>query len=315
MSTCKFDIRYNYHQPVRVVLVGLDNSGKGTLLRNLGIKAAHNCQIPEVVLNCSRFRMYLLKGHHRAKPLFEGNYLDWADGAMFVVDIKDPDRFDEAAYEVVRLRFQMPQIPIALICNKYDGPQDEKTLQKWREKLQMAIVKRLCFQDINVPYSYSEVNSEMNTTNQDLKTSTTSLNTQIPTSTPSSTKTMQIIHTMSTTASQNSLELRLLNLPQDIILREIFTNYVSDLDLIVISATCKSLRNFCNSAPLCLRKQNFFNLVDTWKKLGNFSTFEGNFAGDKTKKSPAVEALLWINTICTKKRSIIYQMFARLKFY
>jgi len=295
--------------PQRVVLVGLDNSGKGTLLKNLGIRVTNNCQIPEVVLNSSRFRVYLLKGHHRAKPLF-GNYLSWADGAMFVVDIKDPDRFDEAAYELVRLRFQMPQVPIALICNKYDGPQDEDALQKWHTKLKAA---RLCFQDIiNVPYQHSKLNNNINiqlssntsstpTTTQTstalttTSTPTTTLSTTTTTTNPTTPQTTPQTTTQTTTVQPLfAMELSLLNLHRDIIVL-ILSSFVSDLDFIAISATCKKLQMLCNSRPLCVIKRNFAMLMDTWQKKF-FRAFVGSLAGDKSKKSPAVEALLWINS-------------------
>lgn len=117
-----------------IVVVGLDNAGKTTLLHVLkenGKVLAHEpTRHPgqeEITIGGMKLNAFDMGGHQAARRLWV-QYLDAESnasiGVVFVVDARDMGRFDEARAELVALMTSVrdAQIPIAVLGNKIDAP-------------------------------------------------------------------------------------------------------------------------------------------------------------------------------------------------
>ena len=91
-----------------IVLVGLDNAGKTTLLHRLasgGLSSFPPTEKPHAdrfALGGVSFRAWDLGGHDSVRHLWD-DFLPDAHGVVFLVDAADGDRFDEAADELAAL--------------------------------------------------------------------------------------------------------------------------------------------------------------------------------------------------------------------
>lgn len=92
--------------PLRIVLLGLDDAGKTTVLYRLKFDK-YTDSIPTVGFNCERIRgstggikgvnflFWDVGGQERVRPLWR-QYTRASDGIVYVVDSSDPEKFDEA---------------------------------------------------------------------------------------------------------------------------------------------------------------------------------------------------------------------------
>lgn len=116
----------------KLVFVGLDNAGKTTLLGLLSSDrlsanrpTMHPNAVDNVVVGDANSvsltaSIVDLGGHTAARRLWR-DYTDSADGYVFVVDIADTARLDEACTELSRLLDVLPkQLPVAVLVNKCD---------------------------------------------------------------------------------------------------------------------------------------------------------------------------------------------------
>lgn len=118
-----------FQRRARILLVGLDASGKTTLLQVLkrDIVQAHeptqHPQAEEVTLHNVRFHAVDLGGHAAARLLWR-RYVAGMDGLVFLVDAADPKRFEEARAELARLMdsAECANAPILVLGNKVDAP-------------------------------------------------------------------------------------------------------------------------------------------------------------------------------------------------
>jgi len=91
-----------------ILLVGLDNAGKTTLLYKLKNRAlrmfipTQRAQLEEVVLGNVQFRAWDLGGHEQVRALWRDYYFE-ANAVIFVVDVADEERYEEAKNELHNL--------------------------------------------------------------------------------------------------------------------------------------------------------------------------------------------------------------------
>lgn len=110
-----------------IVLLGLDNAGKTTLLHLLrdGTMKAHAPTMQptseEVIVGSIRYKAYDLGGHATARNLWK-QYSVKADAVVFLVDVSDSKRFGEAAAELTQLLADKDDIdvPVLVLGNKTD---------------------------------------------------------------------------------------------------------------------------------------------------------------------------------------------------
>lgn len=112
----------------RVLFLGLDNAGKTTLthvLRN-GVVHAHeptrHPQSEEVIIGKVHFIVHDLGGHAAARRIWR-TYFTAVDGIVFMVDISDRERLQEASEELARLLAddQLQKVPLLVLGNKIDA--------------------------------------------------------------------------------------------------------------------------------------------------------------------------------------------------
>ncbi|KAB7494440.1 ADP-ribosylation factor-like protein 4C [Armadillidium nasatum] len=123
--------------PSHVVLVGLDSSGKTTVLLRLKYGQYVNT-LPTVGFNCEKVRaggaywmVWDVGGAERVRPLWRP-YTRGTDALIFVVDSSsDDERLEEARLELQRLAKQQasqcaslnrPRPPMLILANKQDLP-------------------------------------------------------------------------------------------------------------------------------------------------------------------------------------------------
>lgn len=121
---------------MRVLMLGLDASGKTTVLYKLKIDQPVSA-IPTVGFNVEtvtfknvKFGIWDVGGQDKIRPLWR-HYFTGTQGLIFVVDSSDRDRIDEARQELHRIAMDrvMSDVPILIFANKQDMPNAMKSTE------------------------------------------------------------------------------------------------------------------------------------------------------------------------------------------
>jgi len=111
-----------------LVLLGLDNAGKTTLLHRLRTGDIRSFPPTDRPQQCEKFsyqgitfQAWDLGGHEAVRHLWE-DYVCECSAVLFLVDASDPNRLEEAQFELEALIGEkiVQDIPIAILCNKCD---------------------------------------------------------------------------------------------------------------------------------------------------------------------------------------------------
>ncbi|XP_028395510.1 ADP-ribosylation factor 6-like [Dendronephthya gigantea] len=116
--------------PCHIVMLGLDNSGKTSLMYKAKLK--ENVKVhPTTAFNVEcvnatkklKFKIWDIGGREANRPLWRA-YVRKTEGMVFVVDSTDSSRFDEARHELFNLlnseSAQLNDVPILVLANKQD---------------------------------------------------------------------------------------------------------------------------------------------------------------------------------------------------
>lgn len=115
------------NKQVKLLLVGLDNAGKTTILYQIKMKETVKT-IPTVGFNVEEiekkgvnFTLWDIGGQDKIRILWK-HYYDGMNGIIFVVDCNDTDRIDEAKDEIDKLLNQeeLKGCPLLILANKQD---------------------------------------------------------------------------------------------------------------------------------------------------------------------------------------------------
>ena len=117
------------NKKVNIIFIGLDNSGKSTLLHLLKtgniIQTCPTAQhtSDEFTLNNLTINAHDLGGHSEARHIWK-TYFAATDGIVFMVDAEDRYRFSEVKNELTSILSDddIKNIPIAILANKIDLP-------------------------------------------------------------------------------------------------------------------------------------------------------------------------------------------------
>ncbi|VDP89426.1 unnamed protein product [Echinostoma caproni] len=120
----------------KILLLGLDNAGKTTLLYWLRLRSAI-VTIPTVGINVEEVRIpgtgitmltWDIGGQEKLRKLWSRFFAD-ARGVIFVLDSADTARFDEASTELDKLLNDpvLSGVPFLIVANKQDLPHSKPT--------------------------------------------------------------------------------------------------------------------------------------------------------------------------------------------
>ncbi|CAF0954341.1 unnamed protein product [Brachionus calyciflorus] len=121
---------WNEGTPSRILLLGLDNAGKTTILYK--IKLNENiCSIPTIGFNVETvspvkgvtFTVWDVGGQKKIRTLWK-HYFQNTQGLVYVIDSSDSERVSEAAEELHGILEDdaMYGVPVVIIANKQDLP-------------------------------------------------------------------------------------------------------------------------------------------------------------------------------------------------
>ncbi|NXO82826.1 ARL14 protein, partial [Sitta europaea] len=117
-------------KPANILMLGLDSAGKSTLLYKLRYKDAF-LTMPTIGFNVDMIdagkdftlTFWDVGGQKKMRELWS-NFLEGADGLMYVVDSSDKRRLEEARRELELLlkNESMRNVPVVVLANKQDLP-------------------------------------------------------------------------------------------------------------------------------------------------------------------------------------------------
>ncbi|KAL0211511.1 hypothetical protein P9112_009809 [Eukaryota sp. TZLM1-RC] len=118
-----------FQKKARILLLGLDNAGKSTLLNMLKYGKVSTPQPTQqevhaqLMLGSLRIDAIDLGGHETARAAWRDHYVG-ADAVVFVVDANDSPRFSEARKELHELLNDklLETVPFVILGNKIDLP-------------------------------------------------------------------------------------------------------------------------------------------------------------------------------------------------
>ncbi|RNF08118.1 ADP-ribosylation factor 3 [Trypanosoma rangeli] len=133
----------------RILILGLDNAGKTSILRRLSDEDPTTTQTTQGFniksINCEGFKLNMWDiGGQKAIRVYWPNYFDEVDCLIYVVDSADRRRLDETAAELENLlqEEKLREVPFLVFANKCDlatalSPEDVSTalsLQSLRDR-------------------------------------------------------------------------------------------------------------------------------------------------------------------------------------
>ena len=123
-----------------VLLLGLDNAGKTTLLYRLkddefvDTVPTIGLNIEEITHQGSKITLWDVSG--KSRKLWK-HYYDRVDGILFVVDSTDIGKIEDVKEELANLMLEeiLKDVPIVVLCNKQDVNTDTSVEKQLFEKL------------------------------------------------------------------------------------------------------------------------------------------------------------------------------------
>ncbi|XP_040922821.1 LOW QUALITY PROTEIN: ADP-ribosylation factor-like protein 3 [Toxotes jaculatrix] len=114
-------------QEVRILLLGLDNGGKTTLLKQLAsedishITPTQGFNIKSVQSQGFKLNVWDIGGQRKIRPYWR-NYFENTDVLIYVIDSADRKRFEETGQELAELldEEKLSGVPILIFANKQD---------------------------------------------------------------------------------------------------------------------------------------------------------------------------------------------------
>jgi len=128
-STEKIWALFSNKKESRILLIGLDNAGKTTILYRLNLNETI-VTMPTVGFNVERvkyknieFTLWDIGGQDKIRCLWQ-HYYTGTEGIIFVVDASDIERMEEAKQEIQHLfrQEELSHIPMLVFANKQDLP-------------------------------------------------------------------------------------------------------------------------------------------------------------------------------------------------
>merc|ERR1711931_163992 len=111
----------------RILLLGLDNAGKTTILKQLSseditqVTPTQGFNIKSVQSSGFKLNVWDIGGQRRIRPYWR-NYFENTDVLIYVIDSTDRNRFDETGQELQELLDdeKLSGVPLLVLANKQD---------------------------------------------------------------------------------------------------------------------------------------------------------------------------------------------------
>jgi ADP-ribosylation factor-like protein 3 len=111
----------------RILILGLDNSGKTTILKRLSdedistITPTQGFNVKSLVQNDLNLNVWDIGGQKSIRPYWR-NYFDHTDALIYVIDSSDQKRMEETGIELDQLvnEEKLDNVPILIFANKQD---------------------------------------------------------------------------------------------------------------------------------------------------------------------------------------------------
>ncbi|XP_023680607.2 ADP ribosylation factor like GTPase 3, like 1 [Paramormyrops kingsleyae] len=112
---------------LRIVLLGLDNAGKTTLLKKLAsedvrtITPTQGFNVKSVAASGMKLNVWDIGGQRKIRPFWK-KYLESTDLLIYVIDSADKKRFEETGLELSELVAEedLKGVPVLVFANKQD---------------------------------------------------------------------------------------------------------------------------------------------------------------------------------------------------
>ncbi|KAL3870482.1 hypothetical protein ACJMK2_038537 [Sinanodonta woodiana] len=120
-------LKSSSEKELRILLLGLDNAGKTTLLKKLAeedvshITPTQGFNIKTVQSQGFRLNVWDIGGQRKIRPYWK-NYFDNTDILLYVIDSTDRKRFEETGMELNELleEEKLHGVPLVVFANKQD---------------------------------------------------------------------------------------------------------------------------------------------------------------------------------------------------
>ncbi|KAL7540186.1 hypothetical protein ACHAXR_009921 [Thalassiosira sp. AJA248-18] len=111
----------------RILVLGLDNSGKTTILKQLGnesineVMPTQGFNVKSLVQNSFKLNVWDIGGQKSIRPYWR-NYFDRTDALIYVIDSSDSRRMEETSLELDQLlnEEKLNGVPLLIFANKQD---------------------------------------------------------------------------------------------------------------------------------------------------------------------------------------------------
>merc|ERR1711920_204230 len=112
---------------VRVLMLGLDNAGKTTILKKLSsediseIQPTQGFNIKSLAHDGVKLNVWDIGGQQSIRPYWS-NYFEASDALIYVIDSSDQRRLEESGSELAQLLAEekLANVPILIFANKQD---------------------------------------------------------------------------------------------------------------------------------------------------------------------------------------------------
>ncbi|XP_001358162.3 ADP-ribosylation factor-like protein 3 isoform X3 [Drosophila pseudoobscura] len=137
-------LRPNPEKEARILLLGLDNAGKTTILKQLAsedittVTPTAGFNIKSVAADGFKLNVWDIGGQWKIRPYWK-NYFANTDVLIYVIDCTDRARLPEAGSELFEMLMdnRLKQVPLLVFANKQDMP-DAMTASEVAERMNLV---------------------------------------------------------------------------------------------------------------------------------------------------------------------------------
>ncbi|KRH93066.1 GTP-binding ADP-ribosylation factor Arf1 [Pseudoloma neurophilia] len=135
-------------KPYSICMIGLDAAGKTTILYQMQVGTTTST-LPTIGFNVEKFHVgnvefkcWDIGGQDKIRRVWS-SYVELSNGIVFVVDITDEARWEDAGYELRNILEGNEHMPLLILANKADDPEDPDLPLKEKRMLEALKVDEI----------------------------------------------------------------------------------------------------------------------------------------------------------------------------